>query len=719
MFIDNAFQKKYIPSTTHARRLRNNNATNSNSYLKRTNSQIISNHNNIMDETNSIKTKSLKRTSSDDALYDEQIKYDMDSKKLIAMKNSTPSNQMNDSIQEDNSNSVPKKIEELLKFKNLCENTIKELETYKRKSKLNKTLSDKNNIKNDKSSNSNKSKESNSVISDNICNFNDIDNNLDINSKKKVSINFDFFKNKNSRKSNKFKDPKLSRYFKILRRDNLLNNNHTVSTNDFTKLKTKYFELKNEHDLTLSKLEKEKNKNKQQKEEIELLRNSIKYNSLNNNFKSNDDEANNIIQSLREQNETFRKELVLSQAMINSLKSELENKNDNDNDKNQLKNNNRKRKSKNNLYEDYVKNVNIDEHEKNIGSYSKNKFANYNNNEDGINTPKNNMKYDQLINKIEELNYSLNKKNEILNSILIENNKLRNELKSNKFNSSQKNMKRTNSVNNKRNKNNKNLISKQANSLYEFVDKIKYMFDLLYQDSLCLLNKYDQYKYSDINKYNNLILTEQFFNQLQSLKDKIYQYKDIKKFEVNNNYIQYYMELTKLITNEFDKLLLYISSLTNEKYFNDYENEIEDININNYYKNIHLNFEKEKNNLIDLCLLSTKYIEGNPKELILEGLNLIKSLGNLYEERTRLNGNENLNNNKMLIIKQEEQLEDIKNKLAIDNNINNYYYDYNRQNDNNKNFGLTYTTNYYTNNIGKRNGDENDKNYDNYYSYNA
>ena len=715
MFIENAFQKKYIPSTTHARRIRNNNA-NSNSYLKRTNSQIISNHNNIMDETNSIKTKFLKRTSSDDALYDEQIKYDIDSKNLIAMKNNTPSNEENDSVQEDNSNSVPKKIEELLKFKNLCENAIRELENFKSNSKLNKTLSDKNNIKNDKSSNSNKSKESNSAISDNICNFKDTDNNLNTNNKKNISINFDFFKNKNGRKSNKFKDPKLSKYFKILRRDNLLNNSHTVSTNDFTKLKTKYIELKNEHDLTLSKLEKEKNKNQQQKEEIELLRNSIKYNSLNNNnFKSNDDEANNIILSLREQNETFRKELVLSQAMINSLKSELENKND----KNQLKNNNRKRKSKNNLYDDYIKNVNNDEHEQNIGTYNNNKFVNYNNNEDGINTPKNIMKYDQLINKIEELNYSLNKKNEILNSILIENNKLRNELKSNKLNSSQKTMKRTNSVNNKRNKNNKNLISKQANSLYEFVDKIKYMFDLLYQDSLCLLNKYDQYKYSNINKYNNLILTEQFFNQLQNLKDKIFQYKDIKKFEVNNNYIQYYMELTKLITNEFDKLLLYINSIANEKYFSEYENEIEDININNYYKNINLNFEKEKNNLIDLCLLSTKYIEGNPKELILEGLNLIKSLGNLYEERTRLNDNENLNNNKMLIIRQEEQLEGIKNKLAIENNINKFYYDYNRQDNSNKNFGLTYTTNYYTNNIGKRIGDENDKNYDNYNSYNA
>ena len=715
MFIENAFQKKYIPSTTHARRIRNNNA-NSNSYLKRTNSQIISNHNNIMDETNSIKTKSLKRTSSDDALYDEQIKYDMDSKHLIAMKNNTPSNEENDSVQEDNSNSVPKKIEELLKFKNLCENAIRELENFKSNSKLNKTLSDKNNIKNDKSSNSNKSKESNSAISDNICNFNDIDNNLNTNNKKNISINFDFFKNKNGRKSNKFKDPKLSKYFKILRRDNLLNNSHTVSTNDFTKLKTKYIELKNEHDLTLSKLEKEKNKNQQQKEEIELLRNSIKYNSLNNNnFKSNDDEANNIIQSLREQNDTFRKELVLSQAMINSLKSELENKND----KNQLKNNNRKRISKNNLYDDYIKNVNNDEHEENIGTYNNNKFVNYNNNEDSINIPKNIMKYDQLINKIEELNYSLNKKNEILNSILIENNKLRNELKSNKINSSQKTIKRTNSVNNKRNKNNKNLISKQANSLYEFVDKIKYMFDLLYQDSLCLLNKYEQYKYSNIDKFNNLILTEQFFNQLQNLKDKIYQYKDIKKFEVNNNYIQYYMELTKLITNEFDKLLLYINSLTNEKYFNEYENEIEDININNYYKNIHLNFEKEKNNLIDLCLLSTKYIEGNPKELILEGLNLIKILGNLYEERTRLNDNENLNNNKMLIIRQEEQLEDIKNKLAIDNNINKFYFDYNREDVGNKNFGLTYTTNYYTNNIGKRIGDENNENYDNYNSYNA
>ena len=690
MFIENAFQKKYIPSTTHAKRLRNFNGTNSNSYLKRTNSQIINNHNNLMDETNSIKTRSLKRTSSDDALYEEQIKYDMDSKKPIEIKNITPSNEENDSMQENNSNSVPKKIEELLKFKNLCENAINELQTYKSNSKLNKTLSDKNNIKNDKSSNSNKSKESNSIISDNICNFKDIDNNMNINSKKNISINFDFFKNKNSRKSNKFKDPKLSKYFKILKRDNFLNNSHTVSTNDFTKLKSKYIELKNEHDFTLSKLEKEKNKNKQQKEEIELLRNSIKFSSLNNNnFKSNDDEANNIIQSLRKQNETFRKELVLSQAMINSLKSEIENNSDQ---------NKFKRKSKTNL-DDYAKIENNENHEQNIGAYSNNKFANYNSNEDGINSQNNIMKYDQLINKIEDLNYSLNKKNEILNSILIENNKLRNELKAIKLNSSQKTMKRTNSVNNKRNKNNKNLVSKQANCLYEFVDKIKYMFDLLYQDSLCLLNKYDQYKYSNINKYNNLILTEQFFNQLQNLKDKIYQYKDIKKFEISNNYIQYYMELTKLITNEFDKLLLYINSLANEKYFNEYENEIEDININNYYKNIHLNFEKGKNNLIDLCLLSTKYIEGNPKELILEGLNLIKSLGNLYEERTRLNDDESLNKNKMLIMRQEEQLENIKNQLSIDNNINNYYFDYNKQEGNNKKFGLTYTTNYYNSNI--------------------
>ena len=73
----------------------------------------------------------------------------------------------------------------------------------------------------------------------------------------------------------------------------------------------------------------------------------------------------------------------------------------------------------------------------------------------------------------------------------------------------------------------------------------------------------------------------------------------------------------------------------------------------------------------------------------------------------------------MLIIRQEEQLEDIKNKLAIENNINKFYYDYNRQDNSKKNFGLTYTTNYYTNNIGKRIGDENNKNYDNYNSYNA
>ena len=71
---------------------------------------------------------------------------------------------------------------------------------------------------------------------------------------------------------------------------------NTISTAEYTKVKTQYDEIKNQNSLLLKKI-------------------------------NNKEEENEKIKELNQQVETFREQLILSQALINSLKTELEEKN--------------------------------------------------------------------------------------------------------------------------------------------------------------------------------------------------------------------------------------------------------------------------------------------------------------------------------------------------------------------------------------------------------
>ena len=70
--------------------------------------------------------------------------------------------------------------------------------------------------------------------------------------------------------------------------------------------------------------------------------------------------------------------------------------------------------------------------------------------------------------------------------------------------------------------------------------------------------------------------------------------------------IDNFISLINLISNEFDKLLLYNNNFWKEKYLNKYKtidnNDIKD-------KKIQIYFDKVKNNLMDLCLLSSSYLK--------------------------------------------------------------------------------------------------------------
>ena len=94
--------------------------------------------------------------------------------------------------------------------------------------------------------------------------------------------------------------------------------------------------------------------------------------------------------------------------------------------------------------------------------------------------------------------------------------------------------------------------------------------------------------------------------------------------------IDNFISLINLISNEFDKLLLYNNNFWKEKYLNKYKtidnNDIKD-------KKIQIYFDKVKNNLMDLCLLSSSYLKDSTKDLFLERINLIKNLLNLYKKK--------------------------------------------------------------------------------------
>jgi len=645
-------KKKFIPIKTYEKKAKNKNHYKNNA-IKKTNSQILYEHRNNneiidnMDIDNSIQTKSLKNSTSEDPLYLEQKNYDIESSK----------NYKNISRSKDNTSSIKGNIssnnfynnDELLNYRNSSDNSVKKLNLNKIQSisKTNKPYIYLNKNSSNQSFNKNSNVSISSNISENNSNFNDL-NFLkhEAHNKKGIIYNYNqmnnYIKNNNKQRNKKnqkeYKSQSYSKYFDLIQKgktdkSNFNNiNNETASTNEFTKLKSKYLELKNVHDLTLSKLKKEKKKNQKQKEEIEFMINNIKSGGKKEN---NLEEMNEVIKKLKEENDIFRQELVLSQALINSLQSELKNKNINNNG---------------NTIEEITESGKNDDLL--LNRFNKNKSNDIN----------------DLIKEINELNYSLNKKNEIIDSVLIENKKLRKQLKYNN-----------------------NVYPDETNNYNKKLD------GLIYDDAMDLINKYSQYRNSNMDDYSNLILTEQFFNELEKIKKEIESIKNQNNTELM---IEYYISLIRLISNEFDKLLLYNNNYWKEKYLKKFKNTDDNNNIN---KNMELNFNKEKHDLMDLCLLSSSFMKGLPKDLLLEGINLIKNLENLYKEKNRIKDSnetekDNIND---LITRQEKQLDNIKKKLSYNqfnqSNYNHYLSNSNSTGNIKNILGLTYMTNYYNN----------------------
>jgi hypothetical protein len=219
---------------------------------------------------------------------------------------------------------------------------------------------------------------------------------------------------------------------------------------DMIKLRNNYNQLKSDYNYLLKKYKKGKKKNLELSEKINVLEKNVGV------FTQNDI---NEVNKYKEQTEILRKDLVLSQALVNSLKSENEELNKEKN----AQQNKSLNKSRFSNSADY-RNI------KNIG------YQGY----DSINEENNYKTISEPFYKENEfLKQSLNNKNILLSNILEENNKLNNIIKLQRINSFENyNIKNENLINLK-NKFNLNSYDDMKNNLMKYEDKLIYFNDYI------------------------------------------------------------------------------------------------------------------------------------------------------------------------------------------------------------------------------------------------
>ena len=468
-------------------------------------------------------------------------------------------------------------ISKLIDYKNLCEEIIKEMNPsisfpLQKDNNFNINSYNDKNIINNKNKSKNNSKKLNLSFNQNY--INNSKKNIKVNSLSKLNrANSEREQNNISGSETDKYDKLYLKYIKIINDFKNLSNN-SVSTNEYTRLKTQFNELKN------------KNNNL-----IKQIQNSKK--TLNN-------EENEIIKNLKEQVKTFREELVLSQALVNSLRSELEQYNKN--------------------------NPNYNLHFNDIERSDKRNYI-----------PNNNYMNNNLLKEeYENLKNSLKNNNILLSKVLEENNRLRGNNFVNQTPNININKDKDEDILNLKN----SLIQYENKFIYfnDYINNIKNKIDMIYSDINNAINKLE-------SPEKNKLLSEDSKIKLRDIKNDFQKIKNIDRFNLDSSNdeecLKIYMNLIKLLLDELEKN--------------------KPIIINNDYQNNTFIFDKTKKNLIDLLEIFKNIINENViRQLISDALNIINNLDNLYKIKKNNSLNDNINDK---ILQQEKELEYIKTLL--------------------------------------------------------
>ena len=648
---------------------------------------------------NIINNNSSKSTSQyNELLYDEEINYNIDSTKPVHdttyCTNLQKDNKKFDTNLLSNEEILDKNIVQKDYWLEEKNSYIKQLEKKIKKQNniINGLLNNENssnskNLNNNDKSNNNsfmdynyenkkmfkklnqKNQKSKTFIEENNNSNNDISINNTFNSyMNNNNSNNKYISNSNTSKTNNDKyDSLYSKYLNLFNDFKYLNNNKN-NEKSLNKLKTKYNSLLEENNNLKSKLKSKNKLIKNQQKEIEKMK-SINAKRLNI---SNNNQDKELIKELQEQCETLRKDLVLSQAMVNSLKTEI----------------------------DFLKKSNSNSIEKNGGGKKKiltgiDKY-NFTFNDNASVSPKNNLEQSINLNNNDyskmDLVNSLNNKNKLLTKVLQENNLLRNRLK--KFDSFLPNFidvydnEEFEELNKEQLR--ENLIKKYEEKFQYFssyVKRIKIIINDIFKDIPFTLNKY-------LNK--NYVLSEKFILGLYDLRKEYYTIKNIDEFNLDvtddEKCIKIYANLIKLFNKELE---LYTMNNNNNN------NNIS-LNMSNNLKNDFSTLNQNNNYFGNTDRINYKYREKEGKNENDNDINFIKSynnkkfnltdlnIGRIEEEKT-FNSNEVsnkiLNNRKITYVTDYGNKKPNNHSKSINFNFNReYFFDYGANSNNNINF---------------------------------
>ena len=377
------------------------------------------------------------------------------------------------------------------------------------------------------------------------------------------------------------------------------NNIHDTSSNTinignnsdrYKIMKEKYKKIKAENKKIIELLKEETKACEMQKNVIDVLQQAINSDICKNSNLKDYITVENIVDftQLKMEAEQYRKELVLSQALVNSLKSEIELLN--------------KEKKENNFFSNNNPNLNnnIDN-----SSYNYNKVNN--NNEDHNLIMSENLSLKSTLNSQAQLIKELMEENQSLKKLVDEatiklndciSNKNENNLNSEKLNHELKSV-----------KNEIKQYEDKFTYFNEYITTIKSIF-MKFQESLPkFINIYNKLANEDLNS----LLSNSFSQAIIKLNNRINQLNKIEKFNLETNIesdlTNIIMELLHIVNNEF--ISVYEKVFQTNCYYKESNTKVDELllklkenevtNENNLKKINDMNdlLNNEKNNMLE------------------------------------------------------------------------------------------------------------------------
>ena len=521
-------------------------------------------------------------------LYDENSEYEI-SPPTLRNKNDNNNLKYMEKLESKIQNQA-KKIADLNKYKYLCEKRIRQLNPNEILPLTIDSLNDEN-------------------IYNNMNTLNNNDSNLNVNKKYEL-LNEQYQK-------------LLNDYSEIIKKNNMndSSNNTIIASNPNDKykiIKEKYKRIKEENKKVIELLKEQTKACEMQKNIINILKQAIDNDICKNNDLKKYISIDNVVDftQLKMESEQYRKELVLSQALVNSLKSEIE----------QLNKEKEEGKFNYNRNNNTLNNNNIGGIDR-YNEYNNNNFGSINNaNEENANAQKQRMNDMNLDNYYGDQNNNNNLKDN--NLIMSENislkttlnnqaqliKELMDENKSLKKLVDEATIKLNDCITNKNENmmNNENLnfqLNSKIDEIKQYEDKFIYFNDYIaiiksifmnFQESLPkFVRIYNKMANEDLNS----LLSNTFSQSIIQLNNRINQLNKIEKFNLETNterdLTNIIIELLQILNNEF--ISIYEKVFQTNSYYNESNKKVGELQLQiKENENINENNLKKINDINDL-----------------------------------------------------------------------------------------------------------------------